>query len=143
MSSPVSLHQLIAGEIYRQIANFILDGGGRCMAYIAPLDIQLDRDDRTMVQPDVMILCNHKEQIKNGRGYGAPDFILEVISPSTRRRDCYLKLHKYENAGSESIGYWIRIKQNWKSSSSRKVLFLTYAAWTNLSRSESTTGSWR
>ena len=105
MSSPVSLHQLIAGEIYRQIANFILDGGGRCMAYIAPLDIQLDRDDRTMVQPDVMIMCNHKEQIKNGRGYGAPDFILEVISPSTRRRDCYLKLHKYENAGVRE--YWV------------------------------------
>ena len=105
MSSPVSLHQLIAGEVHRQIANFILDRGGSCMAYIAPLDIQLDRDERTMVQPDVMIMCNNKEQIKNGRGYGAPDFVLEVISPSTRRRDCYLKLHKYENAGVRE--YWI------------------------------------
>lgn len=105
MASPVSLHQLIAGEVYRQIANFILDRGGPCMAYIAPLDIQLDRDNRTMVQPDVMIMCNNKEQVKNGRGYGAPDFILEVISPSTRRRDCYLKLHKYENAGVRE--YWV------------------------------------
>ena len=104
MASPVPLHQLIAGEVYRQIANYILERGGSCMAYISPLDVQLDCDNRTMVQPDVMILCE-KEKTQEKRVYGAPDFILEVISPSTRRKDCFLKLQKYMNAGVRE--YWI------------------------------------
>ena len=104
MASPVPLHQLIAGEVYRQIANYILERGGSCMAYISPLDVQLDCDNRTMVQPDVMLLCE-KEKTQEKRVYGAPDFILEVISPSTRRKDCFLKLQKYMNAGVRE--YWI------------------------------------
>ena len=104
MASPVSLHQLIAGEVYRQIANFILDNGGACTVFIAPLDVQLDCDNRTMVQPDVMILCDD-EKNTNKNIYGAPDFVLEVISPSTKRKDCFLKLQKYMDAGVRE--YWI------------------------------------
>lgn len=104
MASPVSLHQLIAGEVYRQIANYILDNGGSCTVFIAPLDVQLDCDNRTMVQPDVMILCDD-EKNTNKNIYGAPDFILEVISPSTKRKDCFLKLQKYMDAGVRE--YWI------------------------------------
>lgn len=104
MLVPTGLHQLIAGEIYRQIANFICDRNGKCLPFIAPVDVQLDRDNRTMVEPDVVILCD-KDKFLNRVIYGAPDFVLEVISPSTSRKDYTLKLAKYENAGVRE--YWI------------------------------------
>ncbi len=104
MASPAGLHQLIAGEVYRQISNFLLERSASCMALISPLDVQLDEDDRTMVQPDVLILCD-RDKLKKGRVFGAPDFVLEVLSPSTGRKDSFLKLHKYANAGVRE--YWI------------------------------------
>ncbi|MBP3487432.1 MAG: Uma2 family endonuclease [Roseburia sp.] len=104
MVSPTFLHQRISGEIHRQIANFIMDRGGDCQPLIAPIDIQLDCDERTMVQPDVAVLCG-RDKVKRWGVYGAPDFVLEVISPSTRRKDCTKKLMKYMNAGVRE--YWI------------------------------------
>lgn len=104
MASPTFLHQRISGEIHRQIANFIMDRGGDCQPLIAPIDIQLDCDERTMVQPDVAVLCG-RDKVKRWGVYGAPDFVLEVISPSTRRKDCTKKLMKYMNAGVRE--YWI------------------------------------
>lgn len=104
MAVPTFDHQRIAGEIYRQIANYIMDNNGKCEAVMAPIDVQLDCDDKTMVQPDVLILCNN-EKILKGRVFGAPDFVLEVISPSTKRKDYFKKLEKYENAGVRE--YWI------------------------------------
>lgn len=104
MASPAFSHQIIAGEIYRQIANFILEKGGTCIPFIAPVDIQLDCDERTMVQPDVGILCQ-RDKMKDWGIYGAPDFLLEVISPSTKRKDYTTKLSKYMEAGVRE--YWI------------------------------------
>ena len=104
MGAPRYVHQLIAGEIFRQIANFLLDKGGKCRVYIAPADVQLDNDNRTMVQPDVFILCA-PEKSDNLRMYGAPDFALEVISPSTKKKDFAIKTSKYLNAGVRE--YWI------------------------------------
>lgn len=104
MDAPTTWHQLIGGEIYRQIANFIIENNGECRAFISPVDVQLDCDDRTMVEPDVVILCKGDKQ-KRRVIYGAPDFVLEVLSPSTRRKDCTKKLAKYENAGVRE--YWI------------------------------------
>lgn len=104
METPAFGHQKLAGEIYRQIANYIVDNNGACEVGISPIDVQLDGDDRTVVQPDVLILCDH-EKILKGRVFGAPDFILEVVSPSTKRKDYFKKLEKYENAGVRE--YWI------------------------------------
>ena len=104
MAAPTFDHQKIVGEIYRQITNYIMDNNGACEAGISPIDVQLDCDDKTMVQPDVLILCNN-EKILKGRVFGAPDFVLEVISPSTKRKDYFKKLEKYENAGVRE--YWI------------------------------------
>lgn len=104
MSAPTFLHQMIGGEIYRQISNFILEHGGSCIPLISPIDTQLDCDERTMVQPDVAILCQNDKAKKWGI-YGAPDFVLEVISPSTRRKDYTKKLSKYMDAGVRE--YWI------------------------------------
>ena len=104
MASPTFLHQKIAGEIYRQIANFVLERGGACQPFVSPVDVQLDCDEKTMVQPDVGILC-HDDKIKKWGVYGAPDYVLEIISPSTKRKDCTKKLAKYMEAGVRE--YWI------------------------------------
>lgn len=104
MSSPTFLHQKIAGEIYRQIANYIMDNGGNCQPLLSPVDVQLDCDRKTMVQPDVAILC-HDDKVRHWGVYGAPDFVLEVVSPSTRKKDYTKKLAKYEAAGVQE--YWI------------------------------------
>ena len=66
--------------------------------------MQLDCDNKTMVQPDVGIICD-PSKIKKSGIYGAPDFLVEVISPSTKRKDYTLKLSKYMNAGVRE--YWI------------------------------------
>ena len=104
MSAPTFGHQSIGGEIHRQIANYILEHKGNCRPFIAPVDVQLDCDNKTMVQPDVGIICD-PSKIKKFGIYGAPDFLVEVISPSTKRKDYTLKLSKYMNAGVRE--YWI------------------------------------
>lgn len=98
MAAPAFDHQRIVGEIHRQIANYIYENKGDCIPAISPVDVQLDCDNKTMVQPDVAIIC-HPERIRKRVVYGAPDFVLEVLSPSTRRKDCVIKMYKYEKAG--------------------------------------------
>lgn len=65
MAAPGLLHQRICGEIFRQIANHITDKKGACIPFIAPVDVQLDCDDKTMVQPDIGILCDINKYHEN------------------------------------------------------------------------------
>lgn len=104
MGAPTTFHQRMAGEIYRQIANFIYASEGSCQPYISPIDVQLDCDDDTMVQPDVIIVCD-TDKVKRRVVYGAPEFACEIISPSTKRKDYTIKNAKYMNAGVKE--YWI------------------------------------
>ena len=104
MFSPSIPHQLISGELYRIISNHIREKGGNCIPFIAPADVQLDCDNRTIVQPDVFIVCD-RSKIHHARCYGAPDMIIEVLSPSTKKKDMFIKLNKYQNAGVRE--YWM------------------------------------
>lgn len=104
MSAPSTIHQIVGGEMYNQISNYIREKGGDCIPFIAPTDVQLDCDERTMVQPDVMILCDRSKLIRRCI-MGAPDFLVEVLSPSTKRKDAMIKLNKYEAAGVRE--YWM------------------------------------
>ena len=104
MSSPTAMHQVITGIIFNKVANYIAKKKGKCIPIISPIDVQLDCDDKTIVQPDVIIVCD-RDKIKKGVVYGAPDFAVEVLSPSTRKKDKTLKLHKYLTAGVRE--YWI------------------------------------
>lgn len=104
MSSPSFVHQGVAGEVYLQIANFIRYNKGECIARIAPVDVRLDCDNKTMVQPDVLVICD-KSKIKRWGIMGAPDFVLEVLSKSTKRKDSLTKTSKYATAGVRE--YWI------------------------------------
>lgn len=104
MSAPTPLHQMIAGLVYARILAYIEKQNGDCIPFIAPADVQLDCDTKTMVQPDVFILCN-KDKLKRFGICGAPDFVLEILSAATRKKDMTVKLTKYMEAG---VGeYWV------------------------------------
>lgn len=104
MTAPSSQHQLALNYINFKILTFLEAANASCTVYISPFDIQLDCDDKTVVQPDLSILCDiTKDTGKNI--IGAPDFVLEVLSPSTKKKDMWLKLHKYWHAGVRE--YWI------------------------------------
>ena len=104
MSSPTNIHQLISFEIRDQLKSYIRKKGGDCIPFVAPADVQLDCDDKTMVQPDVFVVCDRSKIIKRCT-YGAPDLIVEILSPSTRKKDINIKLKKYIGAGVAE--YWI------------------------------------
>lgn len=104
MSAPTSIHQVIAGKIYNKIDSYITNKKGKCVPIISPIDVQLDCDNKTMVQPDVIVVCD-RDKFRKGVVYGAPDFIVEVLSPSTAKKDMGLKLTKYADAGVRE--YWV------------------------------------
>ncbi len=104
MTVPTTVHQAIGGFMLKQLLDYVMEQGGECMPLVAPVDVQLDRDEKTVVQPDVLIVCD-RAKFRNGRVFGAPDFLAEVLSPSTRKKDMSLKLYKYMNAGVRE--YWI------------------------------------
>lgn len=104
MAAPTVLHQLISGQFYQQISDYINRKKGSCIVMYSPIDVRLDCDDRTMIQPDLMIVCD-RDKIESWGIMGAPDFVLEVISVSTSRKDYTKKLQKYADAGVKE--YWI------------------------------------
>ena len=104
MASPLSVHQDLIGYIYFRIRTYISRKKGRCFPFLSPLDVQLDCDEKTMVQPDVVIICDRDKIIRRGV-YGAPDFVVEILSPSTSRKDSVIKLRKYKEAGVKE--YWM------------------------------------
>ena len=104
MSSPTNIHQLLAVQIWKTIESYIREKKGNCVPFVAPADVQLDCDDKTMVQPDVFVVCDRSKIIKRCT-YGAPDLIVEILSPSTRKKDINIKLKKYIGAGVAE--YWI------------------------------------
>lgn len=104
MAAPSVIHQRIIGELYMQIAGYIKEKGGECVPMLSPVDVKLDEDEYTMVQPDLLIVCD-PNKIKDERVEGAPDFVLEVVSPSSGARDYVKKVAKYMAAGVRE--YWI------------------------------------
>ncbi|MCC8167847.1 MAG: Uma2 family endonuclease [Clostridiales bacterium] len=105
MGAPTLTHQDIAFRLGMLFCNYIEGKGGRCRVYIAPCDVQLDCDNRTMVQPDVMIICDRDKLSNRKNVYGAPDLTVEVLSPSSRRKDIQIKTRKYHEAGVRE--YWM------------------------------------
>ncbi|WP_251387502.1 Uma2 family endonuclease [Mediterraneibacter agrestimuris] len=104
MAAPTNLHQQLIMEISVQLHTFISSQKGSCKVSMAPTDVQLDCDDKTMVQPDILVMCN-RDSILRTHMYGAPDLVIEILSPSTRRKDMNLKYGKYAAAGVRE--YWM------------------------------------
>lgn len=104
MSAPTTIHQQLCGEISFAIQSYIRKKNGDCIVFMAPTDVQLDCDDKTMLQPDVFVICQREKLLRRCL-YGAPDLVIEILSPSTRKKDMNLKYTKYANAGVRE--YWI------------------------------------
>ncbi len=104
MASPSQQHQTILTELLVTIRNYLRKKGGDCQVFPAPFDVKLSVRPLTIVQPDLMIVCN-KEQLDGKRCNGAPDFIIEIVSPGNPEDDYIRKLYYYKNAGVRE--YWI------------------------------------
>lgn len=103
---PARVHQELVGELHLQVRTAL--EGKPCRAYVAPFDVRLPKsgtsDDQidTVVQPDVLIVCDLAKLDARGM-CGAPDWVAEVLSPSTARYDQVLKLRAYERAGVAEV----------------------------------------
>ncbi len=104
MAPPSRLHQEITGTLYRKIADYIDSKKGSCKIYIAPFAVFLNENDKNYVEPDISIICDKNKLTDNGCT-GAPDWIMEIVSPGSRRMDYSIKLFKYRSAGVRE--YWI------------------------------------
>lgn len=104
MSSPSQLHQSILTELLVFIRTYLRKKGGICQIFPAPFDVKLSENPLTIVQPDIMIVCD-QEKLDGKRCNGAPDFILEIVSQSTAADDYIRKLYYYKTFGVRE--YWI------------------------------------
>lgn len=104
MAAPSVLHQLIIRQIAIQLENCIRAQNSPCLVLQSPVDVDLDQDEYTRVQPDLLIICDHA-QITRENIKGGPAFVMEVVSPSSRKLDYSIKLDKYRNAGVRE--YWV------------------------------------
>lgn len=104
MAAPTPLHQDLALELWVRLRNHIRQGKGLCKAYMSPIDVKFPEDEMTMVQPDVIVVCD-RDKIIEKRIDGAPDLVIEVLSPSTKKKDQAVKLKKYGEMGVRE--YWI------------------------------------
>ena len=104
MAPPFRRHQRLVSRLNQLINNYIDRKGGSCEAYPAPFAVFLNADDRTYVEPDISVICDPNKLDDRGCS-GAPDWIIEIVSPSSRWMDYAIKLFKYRSAGVRL--YWI------------------------------------
>lgn len=104
MAPPSRVHQRMVMELSSLIHDHIQRHGGDCEVDVAPFAVFLDDDDRTYVEPDISVICD-KSKLDDAGCNGAPDWIIEIVSPSSRSMDYGIKLFKYRNAGVRE--YWI------------------------------------
>jgi Uma2 family endonuclease len=107
--APVRRHQGILMRVSLLVGNFL--AGKSCQVYFAPFDVRLpdlssqdDSDVLTVVQPDLVVICDEKKLDDRGCR-GAPDLVVEILSPSTSRKDIGVKFSLYERHGVRE--YWI------------------------------------
>jgi len=106
--APATRHQEVAGTLYRKISDAL--EGRPCRAFIAPFDVRLPLDDEpddevtTVLQPDVVVICERAKVDTRGCR-GAPDFVIEVASFSSTSRDQIQKARVYERHGVKE--YWV------------------------------------
>ncbi|MDR2562449.1 MAG: Uma2 family endonuclease [Prevotellaceae bacterium] len=111
MSAPNMWHQEISGDLFGELRNIIKNNKGKCKIFAAPFDVRLPRNGEkednliyTVVQPDICIVCDLSKLDKRGC-LGAPDFVVEIQSPSSVKYDLHDKFTLYEKAGVRE--YWV------------------------------------
>lgn len=104
MAPPNTMHQRISHRLAWKIENYVQSKNGGCEVFPAPFAVFLNQDDHNYVEPDISVICD-KNKINDKGCAGAPDWIIEIVSPSTQRMDYGIKLFKYRTAGVRE--YWI------------------------------------
>jgi Uma2 family endonuclease len=104
MASPSTAHQRLLGNLYFRIRTYINEKGGSCEAFLAPFAVFIRNDDMNYVEPDISVVCD-PDKINDKGCHGAPDWIIEIVSPGNPIHDYVRKLHLYESAGVRE--YWI------------------------------------
>lgn len=104
MAPPNRKHQQIVGELFGTIRDYIKSNHGSCKPYVAPFAVFLNADDKNYVEPDISVICD-KYKLTDRGCEGAPDWVIEVVSPGSQRMDYMTKLFKYRTAGVRE--YWI------------------------------------
>ena len=110
MASPTETHQGIISHLLVYLSNELRKRNMKCLPFTAPFDVRLDYDEgpTTVVQPDIILKCPDDEVVRDEEGKQIrwiPRFVLEVLSPSTRKKDMYIKTKKYMEAGV--VEYWM------------------------------------
>ena len=104
LAAPTSTHQRLLNFISTEINLYIRNNKGNCEIYPAPFAVYLGEDDYNYVEPDISVICDLSKLDEKGC-HGAPDWIIEIVSPGSRSMDYYKKLFKYSSAGVRE--YWI------------------------------------
>ena len=104
MAPPSRIHQKLLMEIAGTILAYIKNNSGDCDVYPAPFAVNLDADAQNWVEPDISVICDKSKLTDRGCA-GAPDWIIEITSPSTQGHDYLKKLWLYEKYGVRE--YWI------------------------------------
>ena len=106
MSAPSINHQRVSRKLSTKIDNYL--EGKRCEVFSAPFDVVLKNpngEDNTVLQPDLCVVCDPEKLADGKRCYGAPDWVLEIVSPSNVEKELSKKMHIYEEAGVAE--YWV------------------------------------
>lgn len=103
MASASTIHQLLQTELLVTIANYIKGKKGNCKVF-TPIGVFLHKDDYTYLEPDIAVICEN-DKLDNKGCHGAPDWVIEIVSPSSKKMDYVLKLTEYGKAGVRE--YWI------------------------------------
>lgn len=104
MSTPSLVHQRISRILHMAVSNYIDDSNGSCEVLAAPFAVFLNKDKTTYVEPDLSVICDPTKLDEKGC-HGAPDWVIEIVSPSSTSMDYLIKPNKYHNAGVRE--YWI------------------------------------
>ncbi len=104
MAPPNTRHQRILNYINTEINMYIRKNNGECEVFPAPFAVFLNDDDMNYVEPDISVICD-KNKISDKGCQGAPDWVIEIISPSSRAMDYFTKLFQYQKSGVRE--YWI------------------------------------
>lgn len=102
--TPSRTHQKLSLKISNKIDTYITEHNGKCEVVAAPFAVFLNKDDLTYVEPDISVICD-PDKLNDKGCNGAPDWIIEIVSPSSKRMDYLTKLLKYRTAGVKE--YWI------------------------------------
>ena len=103
-AAPSRKHQTILTKLLVSISNYIDSKAGSCQVYPAPFAVKLWEDRNTIVEPDISVICD-KDKLTDRGCTGAPDWIIEIVSPSNPGNDYVMKLNLYADAGVRE--YWI------------------------------------